>query len=130
MRFDPNFRGTQRSNAVKAENMSSEQDPDDPEIVEQPTEDYYPCSPPRVTLEPTKRKVARAKQRSLLNRSHLGAKSSLFQAKIRSHTRLYFTVALIKNTECTGLSKRNGAKLRASFCPAAASRSRPRQAGA
>ena len=34
------------------------------------------------------------------NRSHLGAKSSHFQAKIRSHTRLYFTVALIKNTEC------------------------------
>ena len=26
--------------------------------------------------------------------------SSHFQAKIRSHTRLYFTVALIKNTEC------------------------------
>ena len=35
------------------------------------------------------------------NRSHLGAKSRKFQAKIRSHTRLYFTVALIKNTECT-----------------------------
>ena len=36
------------------------------------------------------------------NRSHFGvaAKSSHFQAKIRSHTRLYFTVALIKNTEC------------------------------
>ena len=34
------------------------------------------------------------------NRSHLGVKSSLFQAKLRSHTRLYFTVALIKNTEC------------------------------
>ena len=33
-------------------------------------------------------------------RSHLGAKSSLFQAKIRSRTSLYFTVALIKNTEC------------------------------
>ena len=29
---------------------------------------------------------------------------------------------------CTGLSKRNGAKLRESFCPAAASHSRPRQA--
>ena len=29
----------------------------------------------------------------------------------------------------TGLSKRNGAKLRESFCPAAASHSRPRQAG-
>ena len=37
------------------------------------------------------------------NRSNLGAKSSLFQAKIRSHTRLYFTVALIKNTECINL---------------------------
>ena len=34
------------------------------------------------------------------NRSHLGAKSSLFQAKIWIHTRLYFMVALIKNTEC------------------------------
>ena len=31
---------------------------------------------------------------------------------------------------CTGLSKRNGAKLRESFCPAAASHSRPGQAGA
>ena len=31
---------------------------------------------------------------------------------------------------CTGLSKRNGAKLRESFCLAAASHSRPRQAGA
>ena len=31
---------------------------------------------------------------------------------------------------CTGLSKRNGAKLRESFCPAAANHSRPRQAGA
>ena len=31
---------------------------------------------------------------------------------------------------CTGLSKINGAKLRESFCPAAASHSRPRQAGA
>ena len=30
----------------------------------------------------------------------------------------------------TGLSKRNGAKLRESFCPAAASHSRPRQASA
>ena len=30
----------------------------------------------------------------------------------------------------TGLSKRNGANLRESFCPAAASHSRPRQAGA
>ena len=60
--------------------MSSEQDPDDPEIVEQPTED--------LTMNDSS------------NRSHLGAKSSLFQAKIRSHTRLYFTVALIKNTEC------------------------------
>ena len=30
----------------------------------------------------------------------------------------------------TGLSKRNGAKLRESFCPPAASHSRPRQAGA
>ena len=30
----------------------------------------------------------------------------------------------------TGLSKRNGAKLRESFCPAAASHSRPCQAGA
>ena len=34
------------------------------------------------------------------NRSNLEAKSSDFQAKIRSHTRLYFTVSLIKNTEC------------------------------
>ena len=34
------------------------------------------------------------------NRSHLGAKSSHFQAKIRSLTRLDFTVALIKDTEC------------------------------
>ena len=32
--------------------------------------------------------------------------------------------------EYTGLSKRNGAKLRESFCPAAASHSRLRQAGA
>ena len=38
------------------------------------------------------------------NRSYLGAKSSHFQAKIRSHTRLYFKVALIKNTECSLLS--------------------------
>ena len=30
------------------------------------------------------------------NRSHLGAKSSLIQTKISSHTSLYFTVALIK----------------------------------
>ena len=35
------------------------------------------------------------------NRSHLGAKSSHFQAKFKSHTSLVFTVALIKNTECT-----------------------------
>ena len=34
------------------------------------------------------------------NRSHLGAKSSHFQAKIGSLTRLDFTVALIKDTEC------------------------------
>ena len=34
------------------------------------------------------------------NKSHLGAKSSHFQAKIRSRTRLDFTVALIKDTEC------------------------------
>ena len=32
--------------------------------------------------------------------------------------------------EYTGLSKRKGTKLRESFCPAAASHSRPRQAGA
>ena len=31
-------------------------------------------------------------------------------------------------SDTTGLSKRNGAKLRESFCPAAASHSRPRQA--
>ena len=36
------------------------------------------------------------------NRSHLGAKSSNFQAKIRSHTSYVFMVTLIKNTECTG----------------------------
>ena len=35
------------------------------------------------------------------NRSHLGAKSSHFQAKFKSHTSLVFTVALIKNTECS-----------------------------
>ena len=35
-----------------------------------------------------------------------------------------------KDVTCTGLSKRNGAKLRESFCPTAASHSWPRQAGA
>ena len=34
------------------------------------------------------------------NRSHLGAKSSHFQAKIKSHTSYVSTVALIKDTEC------------------------------
>ena len=41
------------------------------------------------------------------NRSHLGAKSSHFQAKIKSHTSLVFTVALIKNTECTEFPLKN-----------------------
>ena len=36
----------------------------------------------------------------------------------------------LATTQCTGLSKRNGAKLRENFCPAAGSHSRPRQADA
>ena len=39
-------------------------------------------------------------------------------------------VDLRNSKNCSGWSKRHGAKLRESFCPAAASHSRPRQAGA
>ena len=58
------------------------------------------------------------------------------QAQVSTDTDLYHFVAqlcatahFVQSTH-TGLSKRNGAKLRESFCPAAASHSRPRQAGA
>ena len=45
-------------------------------------------------------------------------------------TIVFCEVGKICNTSHTGLSKRNGPKLREIFCPAAASHSRPRQAGA
>ena len=41
----------------------------------------------------------------------------------------FFNTIILPN-KCTVLSKINGVKLRESFCPAAASHSRPRQAGA
>ena len=55
-------------------------------------------------------------------------------AKTRTSTKITITTLqvslIIGKVICTGLSKRNCVKLRESFCPAAASHSRPRQAGA
>ena len=45
------------------------------------------------------------------------------------HQDLFYELVWSTQLQYTGLSKRNGAKLRESFCPAAASHSRPCQAG-
>ena len=50
-------------------------------------------------------------------------------ADITIHNELWVRTGGLSDI-CIGLSKRNGAKLRESFCPAAASHSRPRQSGA
>ena len=65
--------------------------------------------------------------RSFLPPSFLRPRCPMREKKLGAHARSGDSGL---GTDSTGLSKRKGAKLRESFCPAAASHSRPRQAGA